>query len=185
MKRLFNISTVLNLVILISIFSCGQHQDTKQTISKQDITKTPLKDTTYVNGNVTTTISEDIDKLSKLLDFKTYKPTRVVFKYVFIDNSGQNERMSVPGPSDYSLQALMYFDSLTFEKFYDFDRHADYPSPNYNKEDFKFDWLNKEILTELENSNPNYHGHPDFFFGTTNGKSWYLDKKILIQKWTN
>jgi len=187
MRRPFNISTILSLAILTSILSCGQKQDEKQTISSADTTKVArtLKDTTYVNGNVTTTISTDIDKLAKLLDFKTYKPTKVKFKYVFIDNSGQNKRMSVPGPSDYSLQALMYFDSLTFEKFYDFDRHADYSSPNYTKEEFKFDWLDKEILTELEDSNPYYHGHPDFFFGTTNGKSWYLDKKILIQKWTN
>lgn len=137
-------------------------------------------------GNITTTVSKDIEKLGKLLDFKTYKPIKVKFKYVYIDNSGSNDRLSVPGPSDYSLEALLYFDSLTFRKLNDFEKNIDYYHyPNYNKSDFKFDWLDKETLNELENSNPNYHGHPDFFFGSSHGKSWYLNKKILIQKSSN
>ena len=175
------------MVILIVILSCGRQKDSKQTTSNSDTIKVEatLIDTAYTNGNITTTISTDINELGKLIDFRTYKPTNVKFKYVFIDNSAQNARISVPGPSDYSLQALMYFDSLTFEKFYDFDRHADYSSPGYKKEEFEFDWLEQETLVELEKSNPNYYGHPDFFFGKTNGKSWYLDKKILLQKWTN
>jgi len=142
------------------------------------------QDTTFVEGNVTTTISTSIEQLGRFLDFKTYKPVRVRYKYVFIDNSGQHERIAVPGPSDYTLQALLYFDSLTFEKFRDHDRYADYPSPGYNKSEFMFDWLDKDILTELENSKPNYHGHPDFFF-SSKGKAWYLHRKILISKWTN
>lgn len=142
------------------------------------------QDTTLVDGNSQTTISTDIEQLGKLLDFKTLKPVRVKYKYVFIDNSGRNERLSVSGPSDYSLQALLYFDSLTFEKFYEFDRHADYSSPNYDKSEFNFDWLDKDIRIELESSTSNYHGHPDFFFGSK-GKSWYLDRKILLSKRVN
>jgi len=167
--------------------SCGQKQDGKESNTSTDTltTEKTVKDSIINNGNITTTISTDIDKLGQLLDFKTYKPTKVKFKYVAIDNSRQNDRLSVPGPSDYSLQALLYFDSLTYEKFLDYDRNANYPSPNYNQDEFKFDWLDKEIMQELDNSNENHHGHPDFFFGTTNGKSWYLDKKILITEWTN
>ncbi len=187
MKIKSNISLFLSLAFLFCILSCEQKQAPQQTISNTETTKkdTTFKDTTFVNGNITTTISNDINKLTKLLTFKTYKPTKVMFKLVSIDNSGQNERISVPGPSDYSLQALLYFDSLTFKKIRDLDKEIDYNSPKYTKEEFKFDWLDKEILTELENSHPNYHGHPDFLFGTRNGKSWYLDKKILIQKMTN
>jgi hypothetical protein len=66
-------------------------------------------------------------------------------------------------------------------KFIDFDRNADYPSPNYVLNDFKFEWLDFETEKELENSNKNYHGHPDFFFGTKNGKCWYLHNEILIK----
>lgn len=169
------------------MISCGQNQESGKKYNSNDnqTTAQVFKDSVIKNGNITTTISTDIEKLGQLLNFKTYKPTKVKFKYTFIDNTGQNKRLSVPGPSDYSLQALLYFDSLTFEKFIDYDRNADYPSPNYNREEFKFDWLDKEILNELNNSKENYHGHPNFFFGTTNAKAWYLDKKILISKWTN
>ena len=187
MRQPNNISTYLIIVALTSMFSCRQNQDTgKNDNSKDNPTTTVVsKDSVIKNGNLTTIISTDIEKLGRLLNFKSYKPTKVKFKYTFIDNTGQNERLSVPGPSDYSLQALLYFDSMTFEKFLDYDRNADYPSPNYNKDEFKFDWLDKEVLRELDNSKENYHGHPNFFFRTTNSKAWYLNKKILISKWTN
>ncbi len=167
--------------------SCRQNENKEKNVNPIDNLTTSIisKDSVIKNGNVTAAISTNIEKLGQLLDFKTYKPAKVKFNYTAIDNSGQNQRLSVPGPSDYSLQALLYFDSLTFEKFLNYDRNADYPSPNYSRDEFKFDWLDKEILTELNNSKENYHGHPDFFFGTTNGKLWYLDKKILISKWTN
>jgi hypothetical protein len=187
MRRPHNISTFFILVALTTMVSCGQRQDRKQSdTSNETVTnEVTLKDSVVKNGNVTTTISTDINKLGQLLDFKTYKPTKVKFKYTFIDNSGQNQRVSVPGPSDYSLQAILYFDSLTFEKFLEYDRKANYPSPNCNKDEFKFDWLDKGIIEELNNSKENYHGHPNFFFGPTNSKAWYLDRKILISKWTN
>jgi hypothetical protein len=187
MKHPNKTSTYFIIVALTTLISCGQNQDGKKSKTSTDTftTETALKDSVVKKGNVTTTISTDINKLGKILDFKIYKPTKVKFKYTYIDNSGQNERLSVPGPSEYYLQAILYFDSLTFEKYLDYDRHADYPSPNFNKDEFQFDWLDKEILTELNDSSENYRGHPDFFFGTTNGKYWYLDKKILISKWSN
>ncbi|WP_157503121.1 hypothetical protein [Mangrovimonas xylaniphaga] len=132
--------------------------------------------------NITETISTDIDTLGALLDFSTYRPTKVKFKYTYIDNSGQNNRISVPGPSDNLLEAILHFDTITMETFYEFDRNADYDTPNFNKEEFNFNWLPKDIQKELLDSNPNYHGHPDFFFGTNHyGKSWYLKNKILIK----
>ena len=166
----------------MSLFSCKHRQATEQASKKPEAVnaEAAFRDTTIVQGNVTTVFSTDIDRLGKLLNFKTYRPVKVRFKHVFRDNSGQNRRLTVPGPSDYSLQALLYFDSLTFEQFLEFDRHADYPSPDYNRTDFAFNWLDKEILTEPENSDKDYRGHPDFFFGTADGKLWYLDGKILL-----
>ena len=185
MRRPNIISICFIIVALIALISCGQYQTSKQSNTYTLNTDLAFKDSVVKNGNVTTTISTDIEKLGQLLDFKTCKPFRVKFKYTFIDNSGQNQRLSVPGPSDYSLQALLYFDSLTFEKFIEYDRNSHCPTPNYSKEEFKFGWLDKNILEELNNSRENYHGHPDLFFGSTNSKVWYLDRKILISKWTN
>lgn len=168
---------------LLLMFSCSCTDQRNTDYSVKPSKKSALVDSIVVVDNVTTTFSSDMNKLSKLLDFKKYKPEKVKFRYTFIDNSGG--RTSVPGPSDYSLQAVLYFDSLTFEEFHEFDRSADYPSPNFDKEEFKFDWLNKSILSEIDHSQENYHGHPDFFFGTRNGKCWYLDRKILISYFTN
>lgn len=169
------------------MISCSQNQDSSKKDNSGDNQKSTVvsKDSVVKDGNITTTFSTDIDKLGLLLDFKTYKPTKVKFRYVFIDNSGQDQRISIPGPSDYSLQALLYFDSMTFEKLLDYDRDTIYSPPNFDKEEFEFDWLDKEVKKELSGSKENYHGHPDFFFGTTNSKVWYLDRKILLSKWTN
>jgi hypothetical protein len=167
------------LVFLLALASCSQTnpKETPNAVSvNQNVTDSIVK-----KGNITITYSTDIKKLGKLLDLKQYPPVKVKFKYTFIDNSGKSKRISVPGPSDNYLEALMYFDSATFEKFIDFDRNADYPSPNYVLNDFKFEWLDFETEKELENSNKNYHGHPDFFFGTKNGKCWYLHNEILIK----
>lgn len=65
--------------------------------------------------------STDTAKLSQLIDITTYKPTHAKFKYTFINNSGQNERLSVPGPSDSYLEAALYFDSITYKQI-----HAQY-----------------------------------------------------------
>jgi hypothetical protein len=137
-------------------------------------------DTTIYNGNHSMTYSTEIDKLGRLLDLKTYPPVKVEFKYFLIDNSGKNERLAVPGPSDFTLEALLYFDTLTFGKILEAGKVVDSAMPNYQKSEFRFDWLDADVLTWLEDSDPDYHGHPDFFFHSK-GKTWYLHNKILIR----
>lgn len=68
---------------------------------------------------------------------------------------------------------------------WEIDKNADFLNPNYRKEIFKFDWLDKEILEELDQSNSLRSSHPDFIFGTGNGKCWYLENKILFVKSRN
>lgn len=137
--------------------------------------------------NVSETISTDIELLGSVLDFSIHRPTQVQFKYVYIDNSSQNERLSVPGPSDYYLEAILYFDDKTFSAINAFERNLEWMEQNHNKQEFDFAWLPKSIKEELTNHNSeNYKGHPDFFFGTgVHGKAWYLENKILLQEYTN
>ncbi len=164
---------IIIIVVPLFLLSCNQTRKNEPELKKEN---------TVVEKNIKKTVSEDIIELEKILDFSKYKPKQVKFKYTFIDNSGQNERLTVSGPSDYYLEALLYVDSLTMEKFDEFDRNAEYDSPNLRKEEFEFDWLPKEVLEELINSSPKYKGHPEFFFGTgKNGKAWYLKNKILIR----
>ncbi|MEO8405931.1 MAG: hypothetical protein ABI480_15095 [Chitinophagaceae bacterium] len=130
-------------------------------------------------GNVSTTISTDIAKLAKLTNLKEFKPTHVKFKYIFIDNSGKNERLTVPGPSDSNLEAVLYFDEATFEKMRIKYFNTDYVSPGFDKNSFNFDWLDKKIKEEFLKNDINYHGDPDYVFGGS-CKLWLLNDKLLL-----
>lgn len=136
---------------------------------------------TQTIGNISTTISTDKSKLARVLNFNTYTPNQVKFKYIFIDNSGKGERFPAPGPSDSELEAVLYYDSLTFQKILDLYKDTLFISPNYSSLQFDFDWLDENISGELLKSSKDYRGHPDIFLGTGNsGQLWFLDKKILI-----
>jgi hypothetical protein len=155
------------------LYSCGQHKD------KND-------GDTIKEGNKSITLSTDTAKLSRLVDISIFKPTHSKFKYIFIDNSGQNERVKVPGPSDNYLQAVLYFDTTTFRQLKTKYFYVDYPSPNYDRQDFNFDWLDTETKNELFNSDTSYHGHPDYFFGLgEKGRLWFLNNKVLLTKTTD
>jgi hypothetical protein len=168
MKRLYR-----TLVLTLLLFSCGQQA--KETDSD-----------TVKEGNKTTTLSTDTVKLSKLIDISTFKPTHAKFKYTFIDNSGQNERLSVPGPSDSYLQAVLYFDTTTFRQLKTKYFNADYSSPNYDRNEFNFEWLDTDIKNELLQTDTSYHGHPDYFLGLgVKGKLWFLNNKVLLTKTTD
>lgn len=157
---------VLALVItLINCTSCNNKQNNK-------------------NDNVSTTISSDITKLSKILNFKVFAPYAVKFQYILIDNSTNNKRLSVPGPSDSYLNAVLYFDSLTFKNLKSKYYNVDYVSQGLNKENFNFDFLEENIKKELQNSDTSYHGHPDIFF-SKGGKLWLLNNKVLLRNANN
>lgn len=167
------IQKLIFIPILLFLFSCnGIKEKSNEIDSKTNIEK---------SKNITTEISTDINRLQKLIDLSNFKPEKVKFKYTFIDNS----KGRVPGPSDSFLEAILYFDEETMNNIREIDKNTDFPNPNYRKEIFKFDWLDKEILDELEQSDSLKSSHPDFIFGTGNGKCWYLENKILFVKSRN
>lgn len=90
---------------------------------------------TKVKSNINTEVSTDINSLQKLINLSKFRPEKVKFKYVFIDNSG--ERIS--GPSDSFLEAVIYFDEQTMKRIWDLDKNTDFVFPNYTKKDFEFD----------------------------------------------
>lgn len=128
--------------------------------------------------------STKIGELEKLIDLEKFRPEKVTFRYIFIDSTGQNDPDYLPGlTKDNSLQAVLYFDSLTFNKMMNQVSLMDYKSPNYKKQTFDFEFLNEQVSDELRKSDDRtYHGHPDLFFGSNGGKLWVLDKKILFSK---
>jgi hypothetical protein len=130
--------------------------------------------------------SADTAKLAQIIDIRTFKPTKVNFKYTYIANAGNNQRFGVPGPSYSRLEAVMDFDAATFDKIITGYKSATYTSPNLDKKDFAFDWLDADVKNALDKTDSTYKGSPDFLFGSDkNGGLWLLDKKILLIKFSN
>lgn len=163
------------LIFSLFLFSCKKEEKNSNIPPKKINTEEIQK-----NENITSVISTDLNKLGKIIDLTKFKPLNVKYKYVFIDNS--NGRIA--GPSDTDLEAVLYFDNKTMKKIKDIDLAADFPEQNFEKKEFKFDWLDEKIVTELENSEKK-SAHLDFLFGTNNGKLWYLKDKILMKLTTN
>ncbi|PTT70515.1 MULTISPECIES: hypothetical protein [unclassified Chryseobacterium] len=136
---------------------------------------------TVVKSNTNTEVSTDINSLQKLINLSKFRPEKVKFKYIFIDNSEGR----IPGPSDSFLEAVICFDEQTMKKIWDLDKNADFAHPDYQKQDFEFDWLDEKIINELKQSDGMKAAHPDFIFDTENGKCWYLKNKILFIKTVN
>jgi len=166
MRKLF-----LAITVTILFFSCVQGTGKTGT----EVIK---------EGNKLTMVSTDTAKLSKLIDIATHKPMHVKFKYVFFDNSGKDKRVTIPGPSDYYLQAVLQFDSSTFKNLEDKYYNVDYLPPYYDRQTFKFDWLDNDTRQELLKTDTSYHGTPGFFFGKST-KLWVLKNKILLVDGTN
>lgn len=124
--------------------------------------------------------STKVNQLGKLINLQKFRPEKVEFHHTYIKTINGNG--SEEAPKDDYLQAVLYFDSQTFQKMSDLCKKADYALPNYRKKTFDFPWLSKELSIELENSDPNYHGHPDLFFESEGGKLWFLDQKVLFSR---
>lgn len=145
--------------------------------------QTELPPDTTKQGNIYTTHSRDTAKLSKLINLKGYKPTAVEFNYAYIDNSGENDRLSIPGPSDSYLQAILYFDSSTYSQLL---KVCNNPPPGslsinrFSKEDFAFEWLRADVKEELLKSDSTHRNYTCATFSTAT--VWLLDKKILLKK---
>ena len=72
MRSQNNISTYFLIVILTTIVSCGQKQNKEQNQNKIDYVSSTVvsKDSVIKNGNKTTILSTDIEKIRQLLASK-------------------------------------------------------------------------------------------------------------------
>ncbi len=155
-----------SLLVLLSLGSCElQEPSYKET------------QTSYVDKSDE---SSDVSKLEKLINLEQFRPKKATFHHTYIETI--NGDGSDAEPKDDYLQAVLYFDSLTFQKMLEVARNADYPASKHSKTKFAFPWLDRALSNELESSASTYYGHPDLFFGTENGELWFLDKKILFYR---
>jgi hypothetical protein len=57
--------------------------------------------------------SENISELSRHINLKRYKPLKVKWIY---EKQGGPSNSRVPGPSDYKLEAVLFFDKATIKE---------------------------------------------------------------------
>lgn len=159
------------MLLLLGLTSCGEDGGSPTP----GVTK---------EGHMSTLFSTDMDKLEKLLDLAAFHPDHVQFKLRFVDNSGNESRLSVPGPSDAYLQALLFFDSHTFEALKG-QYKGTAPDGSIQQQTFDFPWLDEELHQELMKSGDR-QGYADRFFGTgRRGRLWFLSGKVLLVHSTN
>ena len=174
-KLLTLMKNVFAILVIMAVLFCS----CKSGIEPED-------KETVVKGNVTTTISSDTAKLSRLINIHVFRPASAKFKYVFIDNSGQKDRGFPPGPSDSHLEAVLTFDSKTIERLRTLLYNANFPDPKYKAESFDFDWLDDQDKLALRSVDSTYSGTPDFIFELgLNGKLWITNCKVFVVKSTN
>ncbi|WP_162903387.1 hypothetical protein [Taibaiella koreensis] len=153
--------------LLLSQLACGLSSCTQGDSIREDGKKTEM-------------VSTSTEELGKLIDLSRYRPQKVKFRYLFRNNAAQG-RIDIPGPSDYFVEALLYFDTATFKRL----SGLSHLLPDTNRVAFRFDWLDQEVSDELAHTTRGYRGNPDFFFKGAHGKAYYLDNKILISLWTD
>jgi hypothetical protein len=128
-------------------------------------------------------ISDDKKKLEKIIDFSTMNPAKVQFVYAPMGK--QDDRDLIPGPTDYKLEAVLYFkqDSRV-------NRQGCSPVEQnpFSRDDFNFSWLSEETKNELKEMSVDARGSNAscFYKGVLiHGSCFYLRDKILLFLYTN
>jgi len=127
----------------------------------------------------TQTVSHNKEILKQIIDIKTYKPKKISFKYNTIDYSVERGTISI-GNNKFYLEALLYFNTETFDKIKNILKNKDTYQFNTPKDEFNFDWLPKEIKNELLNTNHYKIYNYKLFQKKANQKFLLLNHKVLL-----
>lgn len=127
-------------------------------------------------------LSKNVDSLAQHINLNRYRPDSVLWTIRKLGIA--NER--VPGPTDYTLQAIMNFDKKDIQKI----RHQ-YAllSTSFKQRDihaYKFDWLPKNYIIEVDSSIDAVTYLPFFFQAEPliNGGFIINKNDILLQFYT-
>ena len=112
--------------------------------------------------------------LSSVLNFKNFRPTKVLFKMMPVQNGSP--------VTNKPLEAVVFYDERSYAAILERYMDAGFPKAKFKREEFNFGWMADSLKQELLLSNANYFGNPDIFLGTGGkAKLWFLNKKILVK----
>jgi hypothetical protein len=128
-------------------------------------------------------VLEEKQELEKIIDFSTMTPAKVQFVYEPMGK--QDDTDLLPGPTDYKLEAVLYF--KTSERI---NRRGCSPveQNQFSRDDFNFSWLAEETKNELKKMPVDSRGNNAscFYKGVLiHGSCFYLRDKILLILFTN
>lgn len=128
-------------------------------------------------------ISTDKNELAKLITLQEFNPRSAEF--VYASKGKHSERDPVPGPTDYRLEAVLYFKSTD-------NAHrkgcAPFEESQFSRDDFNFSWLADDVREELLKTDAGTKGYVAscFYKGVLmHGSYFYLKNKILLVLFTN
>ena len=116
--------------------------------------------------------------INGFLNFNTYKPIAVEYE---LEQLGDGNI----GPSDYKLEAVLYYDEATFIKLRDEYANTVHTTQDKSSKYFNFIWLPKAVKNELAKSPKAYTGHPGVILSSNpNCTLWFLKNKVLVYYFT-
>ncbi len=142
----------MTFLLLFTTISCWESENS----NNGEIQNTGVKD------SVTTgKISMNIKNLGKIINLTKYPPEQVEYKYLKLGDEN-NSRIEVPGPNDYCLEAILYFNHDDITKI-----KNDYLNLSVNlkppkNQPFIFDWLSNDFK-EMASDYDGIFYQPNFF----------------------
>jgi hypothetical protein len=128
-------------------------------------------------------VKKDKQEFEKIIDFSTMNPAKVQFVYAPMGK--HDDRDFVPGPTDYRLEAVLYF------KISDRINRigcSPFEQTQFSRDDFDFSWLSEETKNELREMPVDSRGNNAscFYKGVLmHGSCFYLHDRILLVLFTN
>jgi NDP-sugar pyrophosphorylase family protein len=128
-------------------------------------------------SNKTEITSENTAELQNVLDISKFKPQKVKFQYTSYDNSSG----FIEGPSDYFLQAELFYDKNKIDSLKSSVDKIEADSQAISTYTFFNQWFDHKTAKDVENIQDELKIYEDFLYDT-NGKIILLENKILYKK---
>lgn len=131
----------------------------------------------HKKSNKIENVSENLSDLQNILDVSKFKPQKVKFQHIYIDNS----KGILAGPSDRFIQAEMLYDKKKIDSLKNTVSKSESDSQFMEINAFLNNWFDHKTSDELIKSQNKLKVYDDFLFNTS-GNIVLLDDKILYRK---